>query len=104
MQLDIIPAFYKSSNLYFTFVSTKNAMEVTICIDKETKTKKPRMTKIIWAEFCDFKLRYSATQTHRASNKRAYRNINTKKIKEKVLRDLNYNFQSFIHNFVEPLK
>lgn len=47
MQLDIIPAFYKSSNLYFTFVSAKNAMEVTICIDKETKTKKPRMTKII---------------------------------------------------------
>lgn len=57
MQLDIIPAFYKSSNLYFTFFSTKNAMEVTIYIDKETKTKKPRIAKIISVEFCDFKLR-----------------------------------------------
>lgn len=47
MQLDIIPAFYKSSNLYFTFFGTKNAMDVTIYIDKETKTKKPRIAKII---------------------------------------------------------
>lgn len=47
MHLDIIPAFYKSSNLYFTFFGTKNAIEVTICIDKETKTKKPREAKII---------------------------------------------------------
>lgn len=47
MQLDIIPAFYKSSNLYFTYFSTKNAVKVTIYIDKETKTKKPRIAKII---------------------------------------------------------
>lgn len=57
MQLDIIPAFYKSSNLYFTSFSTKNALEVTIYIDKETKTKKPTITKIISTEFCDCKLR-----------------------------------------------